>query len=715
TTVEVAFHFSELRGMAEGGLDRFGTLEPGETGYLRWQYSNHHLTEGSVRSALALNNIIVEPILTPPRDADRGASEPLGAIALSRSAGFYDEPFDLELSTSLPEARIYYTVDGSRPDPDAVMSDTQWADLPIETRRRTFEYRRPIDLAALEQRENDVATIPTSVRDSDPVWIPPETRLPKAATVRAVAIGAQSRSAVRTATFLFAPSGETHHELPVWSIQTDRGSFFDPDSGIYVPGPDAPEVNYFRRGSDWEAQAHVEFFEDDRRRVLAQQMGIRIHGNYTRTYPQKSLRLYSRTDYGPGRMSHRFFESKEIDDFNRLLLRNGGNDFSGGLLSDPVAQTLVEHLAFDTQHYRPSVVYLNGEYWGIHNMRDRYDQHYLETHYGIPRDEVLILEGEGVVDTGAQQTVGEIYDPFVDFRERVASGEIADWEALDEEMALSEYIDYVFVQVYAGNYDWPQNNIRYWRYAGPNPTAERGPRDGRWRWMLYDVDFAFGHQFSTTFDMVEWSFGFTEEHPFLEEWRREQYQDRFEINQRIAEVTEIRQELLQRFAVHLATTASERRALEFVNRHAARIESEMRRQIARWSYPKSMDAWYAVVETMRDFARRRPQIVRDHLLRFFDDVTGFAELSVAGITDSSGLSLHTIDLDDRTEGVEIEDGRWSGMLFTGIPVTIESSRSDLRDATFEPDERVQIIERSQQRLSFYLNGNAGITLSTESQ
>ncbi|MFW6357052.1 MAG: chitobiase/beta-hexosaminidase C-terminal domain-containing protein, partial [Spirochaetota bacterium] len=295
TTVEVAFHFSELRGMAEGGLDRFGTLEPGETGYLRWQYSNHHLTEGSVRSALALNNIIVEPILTPPRDADRGASEPLGAIALSRSAGFYDEPFDLELSTSLPEARIYYTVDGSRPDPDAVMSDTQWADLPIETRRRTFEYRRPIDLAALEQRENDVATIPTSVRDSDPVWIPPETRLPKAATVRAVAIGAQSRSAVRTATFLFAPSGETHHELPVWSIQTDRGSFFDPDSGIYVPGPDAPEVNYFRRGSDWEAEAHIEFFEDDRRRVLAQQMGIRIHGNYTRTYPQKSLRLYSRT------------------------------------------------------------------------------------------------------------------------------------------------------------------------------------------------------------------------------------------------------------------------------------------------------------------------------------------------------------------------------------------------------------------------------------
>ncbi|MFW5836231.1 MAG: CotH kinase family protein, partial [bacterium] len=349
----------------------------------------------------------------------------------------------------------------------------------------------------------------------------------------------------------------------------------------------------------------------------------------------------------------------------------------------------------------------------LFDMRDRYDQHYLETHYGVPRDEVVILEGEGVVDTGAPETVGDIYDPFVEFRDRVASGEIADWEALDEEMALSEYIDYVFIQVYAGNYDWPQNNVRYWRYTGPNPTAERGPRDGRWRWMLYDVDFAFGHQLSTTFDMVEWSFGFTEEHPFLEERRREQYQDRFEINQRIADVPEMRQELLQRFAVHLSTTASERRALEFVDRHAARIESEMPRQIERWSYPESMDAWYAVVETMRDFARRRPQIVRDHLLRFFDDLTGVAELSVAGITDASGLSLHTIRLDDRTEGVEIDDGRWSGLLFTGIPVTIESRRSDLRDATFEPDGRVQVIERSRRRLSFSMNGNARITLPTQ--
>ncbi|MFP4534985.1 MAG: CotH kinase family protein [Spirochaetaceae bacterium] len=723
TTVEVAFHFSELRGMAEEGLDRFRPLKPGEKGFLRWQYSNHRLTDGSQRSALALNNLRVEPVFTPAgsersdgEDASgaNGSTTPLGSIAFGRPAGPYDEPFDLELHTTFPEARIYYTVDGSEPDPERIISDDEWEESPRETRRRTFEYRGPIPLNELLRRENDISLIPTAAREDNLGWEPPESEVPKVATVRAFALTELSRSAVRSGTFLIPNSGTEHsgmehHELPVWSIQSDRGSFFDPDSGIYVPGNDLPEVNYFRRGSDWEREAHVEFFEEDGRRSLAQNMGVRIHGNYTRTFAQKTLRLYSRTDYGPGRMRHRFFPSKELDDYNRLLLRNGGNDWIGAMLTDPTLQTLVQHLPIDTQHYRPSVLYLNGEYWGLHNMRDRQDQHYLETHYGVPRDEVVIVEIEGVVDTGQWDEEGELYAPYIEFRERVSSGEISGWDAFNEEMALSEYIDYLFAQVYAGNYDWPQNNIRYWRYTGPDPSEE-GPGDGRWRWILYDVDFAFGHQLSTTFDMVEWTFGYTEDHPFLQEGRREDEQDRFEINHRLMDSQRIRHELLQRFAVHLSTTAREERALELVDRHAARIEGEIPRQIARWGRPESMDVWEEAVNRMRDFARRRPEIVRDHLLEFFDDATGSSEISIRGLTPETGVSLHTVDLEAETPGVEIRNDRWSGVLFTGVPVTLESTGVNLRDASFEPEGSVEIIERSRERLSFYLRAETVLSL-----
>ena len=714
-TVELAFHFSQLGGMAADGLDQFAPLKPGDRGYLRWQYSNARLTDGSLRSALALNNIRVEPIFERPEEDGDSVTEQAaqvaqaeGSIAFGRPAGFYDRPIDLALHSSLADARIYFTTDGSEPNPAFVMSDGEWEELSRETRRRTFVYERPIDLEALVRREYDIALIPTTTEESALGWAPPASEGPKAATVRAVAVGEHSRSAVRTATYFLSDNEMQHHELPVWSLQTERDNFFSPDRGIYVPGNDInpvtglPVVNYLRRGIEWERVVHAEFFERDRARVVAQHVGARIHGNYTRIFPQKSLRLYSRTDYGPGRMRHQFFDSRDLDDYNRLLLRNGGNDWIAGMLSDPTLQALVEHLPFDTQHYRPSVVYLNGEYWGLHNMRDRYDQHYLETVHGVPRDEVVIVEIEGVVHTGDEDEEGELYEPYIEFRDRVSSGEIAGWDALNEHMALSEYIDYLFAQIYAGNYDWPFNNIRYWKYTGPNRSDSEGPQDGRWRWLLYDVDFAFGHMLSTVFDMVEWTFGFSQEHPFLQEGRRENEQDRFELNHRIVEYDEVRLELLQRFAVHLATTAREERASRFVDRHVAMVESEIPRHIERWNSPGSMAEWREVTAGMRDFAERRPAIVRAHLIEFFEDATGTATLTIEGLDPESGLSLHTVDLRSDTPGVAIEDGSWSGVLLTGVPVTLQSHGVDLSDAEFSHANDVEILEQSPEILSFYL-------------
>ncbi|MFO7782502.1 MAG: CotH kinase family protein, partial [Spirochaetia bacterium] len=182
------------------------------------------------------------------------------------------------------------------------------------------------------------------------------------------------------------------------------------------------------------------------------------------------------------------------------------------------------------------------------------------------------------------------------------------------------------------------------------------------------------------------------------------------LNHRLMDSEEVRHELLQRFAVHLATTAREERALELVDRHAARIEAEMPRQIARWGGPGSMDAWRASIEDMREFARRRPDILRGHLQDFFDDVTGGAELTVEGLTPAAGVSLHTVELEAGTEGVVIRDGRWSGPLFTGVPVVLESRGSDLREAAFASERSVEVVERSRERLSVYLLEDTVLTL-----
>ncbi len=631
TRVDVAFLLRELEADGADGLYPYGPLEPGKTAYFRWQYSNAHLTDGETRSALALNNIRVEPIFgdgtaggattnqAASRDTRQGGARetaPLSPLAFNPPAGFYTEPVRLELSSGLDGATIYYTIDGSRPDPNAVMSDAAWDRLPVETRTRTFVYEDPVDTAAILQLQGDISTIQTSNETGPWSWVAPPDAVERALVVRAVAEAGPSSSAHRSATLLFADDPEERFLLPVFSIATDRGEFFDPETGIYVPGAEAAGTfeasNFLNRGTDWEREAHIEFF-DGGVRVLRQTLGLRIHGNFSRALPQKTLRLYSRSDYGTSRMTHRFFDTQDLNDFNRLLLRNGGNDWYRTMLTDPVMQSLVEHLDFDTQAYRPAILFLNGEYWGIHNIRERYDQHYLETHYDLPRDQVIILEDDGLLDVGDESLV----HTFTDFRERLADGHYTSWDEVNRSLDLGPYLDYLAAKIYAGNYDWPQNNIRMWRYVGEDVTAAPSPRDGRWRVMMYDLDVSLGHGESATYNMVAWTFGDKDVHPFLPAGERDFRADAFVLNQALMQISEIREEFLRRFDEHLDTTFHPDRVSGHIDRVSAGVEAEMPRHIERWGRPSSMDVWRAHIETMHEFARERPAIVREHLREHF--------------------------------------------------------------------------------------------------
>ncbi|MFO7849812.1 MAG: CotH kinase family protein [Spirochaetia bacterium] len=702
TRVSCSFLLSELRGRTEEGLDAFKPLETGKTAYFRWQYSNNEVSEGDSRSALAIDNIRIEPLYED--EAPKTASP----ISFSHAPGFYEKPFELRLKSSLPDARIYYTTDGSYPDPENIISDEQWRNMPEKSRTRTYEYRDPIDIEDLIERENELSEFNTTSRKDDFASQPPRGKVPKAAGIRAVAIAENTRSGCREGSFFVRTEEHNHHELPVWSILTERGNFFDPESGIYVPGRGGRE-NYFKRGLEWEREAHIEFFEDDRSRVLAQDMGVRIHGNYTREFSQKSLRLYSRTDYGPGRMTHQFFPSKELEDYNRLILRNGGNDWIRTMLTDATLQTLVQHLPIESQHYRPSVVYINGEYWGIHDIRDRYDQHYFETRYGIPRDEVVILEDEGVLDVGEEGDE----KPFFEFQNKLFSGELNTREKIEEYMAVSEYLDYLFAQLYAGNYDWPFNNVRWWRYKGPETDEADGPWDGRWRPLMFDMDFSFGHRFSTTFDIVEWTFTYSEKHPFYDPDRRSREQDRYELNHRLMDVEEIRHEFLQRFAVHLSTTAHEHRAVEHLEKQIERIEGEMPEHIARWNWPDSMEEWREELKKLYYFAENRPRIIREQLKTHFDDAGALSKLSISGLDDVSDISLHTVRLRQETPGVNIDDGYWEGFLFLDLPVVIKSEETDLRTLELGSSaENMEILTQDSDKLSFLMHGPVNIPVET---
>lgn len=624
-------------------------------------------------------------------------SEPVGTtpfsttmpLHFSHGAGFYTKPFRLTLSSALPGATIYYTVDGSVPDLSRVMTDGTWATLPLETRERTFIYTEPIDLAPLAERGDEITLIPTGGADSRPGWSEPRSDSYKSTVVRALAVGDSASSPERVNTYFIAPEGPNRYTLPVASIATGRSNLFAPETGIYVPG--VAGQNYNQRGDEWERPVHIELFDNRGRRVLAQDAGIRIHGGFSRQFPQKAVRLYARAEYGASHFAYRFFESKTDSKFKRVIMRAGGNDNANAHLRDAALQTLVQHLSFETQHYQPLILFINGEYWGIHEFRDRYDDRHLALRYDLDRRDIAIIENDTELVAGAPSDLSAYHE----FIARVREGGLRSRTDFDAWMDLDGYLDYIVTEMYAANTDWPYNNIMCWRYKGAG-TAGESPRDGRWRWMLFDVDRSFGLTSTKDTDMVALLLTGTA------------YSASQSLFRGLMEVAPVRHEFLQRVAVHLATTFSPDRVQPHIDSLASLLEPEIGEHIRRWTRPGSFADWTNQIDIMLDFAADRPAIFRRQIDEYFEEVTGIAELRITQIRDGQGLRLHTVSLSESTPGVRITGGIWTGQMFTGVPVVLRAEHAGLAHAVISGD--VKDVERGDDRLSFVMVGPTRIDL-----
>ena len=193
--------------------------------------------------------------------------------------------------------------------------------------------------------------------------------------------------------------------------------------------------------------------------ALSQGVGVRVHGNATRALRMKSLRLYARSSFGASSFAYPIFLDQSLAAYYRLILRNSGNDFGYAMFRDAAIQAIVAPLGFDTQAYRPAALFINGEFWGIHNIRERFDKYYLGEVYGVDRDNIDLLEDYGVVEEGDNLH----YVALLNFiRSNGAAGEVQ-YRHIETQMDVNNYADYQISQIFARNTDWPGNNIAYWR------------------------------------------------------------------------------------------------------------------------------------------------------------------------------------------------------------------------------------------------------------
>lgn len=608
-----------------------------------------------------------------------GYQEMLEPVIFSHSGGFYTNNFQLELHHPDPDVTIIYTLDGSDPDPGNLNGTTYehmieypsggWGGSPegemVEFSYRSREYSEPIEIRNRTSDDNYLSRMRTA-SDAHPN---PGHSLFKGTVVRAKAVreGALS-DRIQTHTYFVTPRGRGRFSLPVIALTVQENHLFGYEDGIYVPGIHFREniepgldANFEGRGIEWERPATIELFEAGSVTPdHTQDIGVRIHGGYSRRFVLKSFRLYARNQYGDNRFYYQMFPDQPYNEFNRLLLRHAGNDFHGTMFRDAMMQRVVGHMKFDTQAYRPFVTLLNGEYWALLNLRERYDKHYLARVHGADPDNIDLLENNSIVKEGSNTHFQEMISYLRDNNMQ----EDEHYQEMQTRMDMENFIDYQIAQIFVGNTDWPGNNIDYWRYRtdGYDPDAP-GQLDGRWRWLAYDMDFGFNLYGGTppshnTLEHATVTGGPSWPNP---DWSTE-------LLRTLLENPTFRNGFITRYLDQLNTAFLPERVVGIINEMAAHIQPEFGEHRDRWNQGN----WNQINNQIIPFAEERNVHARTHLRNFFN-IPMQHNLTVDVSDAAAGrVQVNTIELSPETPGVSTDPWPWTGIYFRGVPVTLKA-------------------------------------------
>ncbi|MCB0642346.1 MAG: CotH kinase family protein [Phaeodactylibacter sp.] len=522
--------------------------------------------------------------------APQDQHKPELAIHFSYDGGFYEGEVDLQLAC--PGADIYYTLDGNEPT-----------------------------IGKAEQRY------------TTPIHLNQTT------VVRAIAIKASAYTPVATHTFFIR---EPHTNFAVVSLAVPPVVLFNPSTGLFVKGENAVDSLWMLPGANFwsrkEVFASTEIFEADGNCVFRSGTGFRLFGGMSRLFPQKSMAIVARERYGESRIRYPIFGKKGLKKFKFLVLRNSGSDFGRAHFRDSLMTSLVEDWDLDKQDSRPAHVYINGQYWGIYNIREKINRYYLAGHHNVDKDSVDLLEHRYTLKQGSRRP----YMRLLDYLENNDLSSDANFAYVQTMMDVNNFLNYELAQIYFDNQD-AGGNIRYWR-----PKTE----DGRFRWILYDTDWGFGLHESDAYTHNSLEFHTAPDGPG---WPNPPWSTF--ILRKLLENKQFERQFITRFCDHLNTAFHPYRVLGRIDAFEKMYEPEMDRHLERWNLRRS--EWEADIAIMRKFAEERAELVRMHLMERFD--TGQQRKLRIEVVGGGKVLVN-----DFVEVEEIE--RFSGTYFEHLPV-----------------------------------------------
>ena len=426
-------------------------------------------------------------------------------ITFSQESGFYSNDFTLTL-TSSGNSQIFYTTDGS--DPTNSQTAKEYTD-PIQVKDRSNEPNIYSDYA---EDENSAISVSRGTGYKKPPFL-----VEKGMVVRAVAKNGQSFGKIQEKSY-FVTTGQLaqYKEYTVISLVTNPDNLFDPDKGIYVtgnqyiqwknsgnynPGKNPWDVdnicNYFSRGSEWEREASIAIFENGKV-TIEQNVGIRIKGSSTRNSQQKNFNVYARQKYGNDKIkSSTLFPNnydingKQITEYDSVCFRSVSEEVR---TRDQFSLRLIKDRELQTKYnMKNSVLFLNGEFWGMYVITEKFSDQFFESHYGIPKENIVFLKEEDVKQ-GSEEEYTNL-ENFMDLYSKKDLSDANNYQDVCNIFDIDSFIDHYATNLFLVTFDWPNHNYGLWKNNGDKIDGNDFS-DGKWRFMTYDLEYTLGATFA---------------------------------------------------------------------------------------------------------------------------------------------------------------------------------------------------------------------------
>ncbi len=464
---------------------------------------------------------------------------------------------------------------------------------------------------------------------------------------------------IRTYVFEQQPS------LAAIFVTTDPQSMFSNDSGLYMTGNNASMMDPKYGANYWsnrELPVYVEMFEPGSPKTPA--FGVmgdfKISGQYSRAKEKKSFSVTLREEYGNKRLKYPLFpDYPELKKFKAFSLRNFGNNSGDDYVRDRIGTQMTEGLGVDYQHGRYVIVYYNGKYYGIHDLRERNSEYYYETRYGLDPNDIDLLDANNDASAGSSTD----YKAMVDWLQGNELTSEANYNKIAEQVDVENYMNYMSAEMFVNNGDWPHNNMKKWRVAS---------QKSKWKWFLYDVDFGFGAGYNTqnsnVFSYVTNANGTNGMGGMMMPGMGQQggQQTGGSISEhtilmiRLLGNEGFKKAFINRFCVLLSMNFAADRLVKQIDDLQSQVQSEMARDAEFWGYNAS--SFSSNLEKIKNFATSRQQTIMSEMKTYFSlGETAQVTLSVQG---SGQILVHNLPLDQSTMAVNF---------FRDVPVTVTAA------------------------------------------